>query len=833
MNNISHVLPKIFIILLLAVGNGLIHADSACPINNTLSSLPAISKTDELFTINYNAESLINIINFFAAKKNINVVLPQGEYPPKGQNAIDAKVTLKIEKLVTLDEAWRIFNTILEIAGFKLLPKKYFYQIIKITDKINKEPAQIFISTPLEQIPSDDEQIWYVHFLSNIKVTGDGSSEIETLLKELLPDNSFRVDSNTNALVIMANAIAIKGLLPVINKLDQTGLQEQIEKVSLYFTDAKTVAELFNKKIFPALSGNEPSRSRLEIQRQADIFYFSKSVRIVPDIPANALLLIGRPQAVDRIANFIKNEIDQDIEKEQNPYHIYQLRYLLAEEIVPMLKEIISAGVENTTGQSTTESIGRGPQRFFGEVKIITDKPVNSQTAGTSAEPDNSIYQGGNRLIIASNKEDWEQLRDIIYQLDQPQSQTLIEVLVADLTLDDTRKLGSLIRNPARVPFPNGVDFQSANLAPGIMPNAFSNPQTIGVDPKPVVISSDLLRTFMSGTPNTDVGTDSVATLATPGSTIVSLNDASGSTWGILQLLKLFDYTKITSHPHIIATHNKEAIFKVGESRRVVGAGSLNTTVAAVNIETIEANLAINLIPRISSANEVNLQITIDIEDFRGAANQKVTRKIITNANVHDGDILALGGLIQSSNVENLTKTPLLEKIPIFGWLFKGRQTSATKTNLTVFICPSIIKPRLKHGIGDYTRDYVEIMKKELSVNSLFVSLRDPINNWFFASSDMNQAVKAADNFLLKSIIPESSDEHIAVITEEDSKNQPSPIEKEPSDKERSTIEVPNGDLSDFDKDQKNALLKTLVQNNQSNKAFIGLNSSIKALPQS
>lgn len=829
--------------LLLITNSGLIIADNVCPINNTLVSLPTTPKADEeLFTINYHAESLINIINFFAAKKNINVVLPQGEYPPKGQNTIDAKVTLKIEKQVTLDEAWRIFNTILEIAGFKLLPKKYFYQIIKITDKINKEPAQIFISTPLEQIPNNDEQIWYVHFLSNIKVTVEGSSEVEVLLKTLLPANSFYADSNTNSLVIMANATTIKGLLPVINKLDQTGLQEQIEKVPLYFSDAKTVAELFNKKIFPAIGGSEPSRSRLEIQRQADIFYFSKSVRIVPDIPANALLLTGRPQAIERIVNFIKAEIDVDIDKGKSPYHIYQLRYLLAENIVPVLKEIISTGTDNATGQSVTESVGRGAQRLFGTVKIITDKPANSQTesissltAAASAETDTSIYQGGNRLIIASSEEDWQQLRDIIYQLDQPQKQTLIEVLVADLTIDDTRKLGSLTRNPARIPFPNGVDFQSANVTPGIMPNSFENPQTIGVDTKPVVISSDLLRTFFnSSSGSTDDGTDSVATLAPAGTTVISLNDTSGATWGILQLLKLFDYTKITSHPHIIATHNQESTFEIGESRRVVGAGSLNTTVAAVNIETIKANLLIKLVPRLSTTNEVNLQVAIEISDFRGTSNQIITRKVVTNANMRDGDILALGGLIRSSNSDSVSKTPLLERIPIFGWLFKGRQAVNAKTNVTVFICPTIIKPRLRRGIGNYTRDYVETMKKELDANTLYSTLRDPINSWFFTIDDELRVSNVADNFLLKGSFPDSDDGEITLITENNGNHNPPSTKKEADDKRgESKIKVPSGESFDSDKDQKNALLKTFVQNDKANRKVIGLNSSIRALPLS
>ena len=91
-------------------------------------------------------------------------------------------------------------------------------------------------------------------------------------------------------------------------------------------------------------------------------------------------------------------------------------------------------------------------------------------------------------MIIAARSDDWKRIRPLIEELDQPQPQVLIEVLIADLTLDDTRALGSMFRNPLSIPMPNKMNIQSGQLnadtltpTPGIVPNSFGNPETIGL----------------------------------------------------------------------------------------------------------------------------------------------------------------------------------------------------------------------------------------------------------------------------------------------------------------------------------------------------------------
>jgi hypothetical protein len=75
-----------------------------------------------------------------------------------------------------------------------------------------------------------------------------------------------------------------------------------------------------------------------------------------------------------------------------------------------------------------------------------------------------------------------------------------------------------------------------------------------------------------------------------------------------------------------------------------------------------------------------------------------------------------------------------LSKIPLIGWLFKRRRKAADKTDLTVFITPTIILPRTRGGISQYTKDYVQLAQRYSAEAELFDGLRDPITRFFFAS---------------------------------------------------------------------------------------------------
>jgi general secretion pathway protein D len=662
----------------------------------------------------YVNEDIVNIIN------SLEGLLKKGVLLPQGANALNVKLTYTSTVEYTPEEAWDLLLSFLDMAGYSVIEKSCFYQIIKSNREIAREGLPVYISTGINDARDADQRIMYVHYFTNMKALGENAGEVQEILKTMLPDDAkYVMDQNKNALIIAARAHDIYNVIDIMNHLDQSDFKEKIDFIPLHHASARIVADLFNEHFL--VQEDPATRYRLDTRKKAENSYFAPHTRIIAYEPNNSLIVIGSGQGIARVKEFIVHYIDTEPDSGQSILHVYRLQYLDAEEFAPVLQKIVEPGA-SSTGQSRGESKRpTGPERFFDEVIVAVDKPRNAQELK---------YYGGNNLVIACRNDDWKVIEDLIADLDTPQDQVFIEILIADLTLNDSRKLGSLMRNPNAFPLFNQIAFQSAQLAPGVI-----------VQPLPVDTTSNVNGNLLPAIPDTCAGSAACSpTIAAmvPGSAAISFNDNNGNTWNITQLLKLFSHSKIISHPHVIATHNKETQFAIGEYRLVQGdvTGSIGSN-TVVKQEPITADLKIFVTPRISGANTVNLDIKIDIENFiPGTSNAKMTRSVKTNANVLSESILALGGLIRTQSTQSKGDTPILGDIPILGYFFKSRSGDLRKNNLTAFICPTIVHSRLRKGMGTITRDYVYLAEQYSAESVLFDTIKDPITRMFFQTTE-------------------------------------------------------------------------------------------------
>ena len=745
-------------------------------------NLPTVglNEAEQTFMFHYDNEDLVNVINELAAEKEVNVILPQGP------NAINAKLTLHVDKKLSIEQAWELLLTILDVAGFTVVPKNGFLMIVKNSAAISREPLPTYIGTKPEQLPDNDQRIRYLYYLANIQVSGEPDSEINAVLKDLLPaDALFKFDKPTNALIIVAKANIIRNAVAIIKELDQPGFQEKMVTIDLHHSSARIVADLFNNNILKA--ANDINRYRLDTRKQSEVPYFSTFTKIIPEERTNSLIVLGRSQAVTRIQNFIKEYIDVELESGKSILHVYKLQYLDAETFGPVLTKIVESS--RVGGSEQVRAAGKevgGTERFFDEVIIKTDTPSEGEERG---------YYGGNKLVIAARNDDWLQIKKLIEELDTPQPQVFMEVLIADLTIDDTRLLGAMVRNPEKIPILNQMQFQSAQLSPGVVTDDATNPTTV---------ATDLLRKAFDSNGNSteDSPTSTIATFASAGSTVASFNDNDGKTWGILEILDLFTHSKILSHPHIIATNNKKAEINIGEERylRDEVSGSLGGTTVR-KFKAIKAELKIEITPRISADNTVNLQVLVKINDFITGSDAQTIRKVETNANILSGSIFALGGLVSLASNQSANQTPVLGKVPLLGWLFKRRQGKAVKNNLTIFISPTIIQPRLREGVSKFTKDYIGITKNLFKENQLFGSLKDPISRWFFRP--YTEVEEVIDEFTGKEDLRTVYQDAVTEDKKKEEKIKP-PTKKYVQ-------------ANPIDKKQKTAELKQLLQEDNSN----------------
>jgi general secretion pathway protein D len=678
----------------------------------------------------YDNENIITIINQLAALKNVNVVFPPGD-------TLNVKVTLHIDQKITLSQAWNILNTLLDVADFFIVPQGSMIRIVKKTKEMSREPMPTYIGVHPHDLPDTDQPIRYLYYLANIKISDQPENELNGILKDLLPDNAlFKADSVTNGLLLIAKATDIRAVMNIIMELDRIDFQEKVDIISLHHTDANTVADLIMSQLMKSESSNP---YRLDTKKAKEIPYFSGFTKIVPEPRLNKLIVMGRPQAVERLKDFIQKYIDVAPDTGESILHIYHLQYLDSQKLAPVLQQIIQGGKSGGPSQSSAGGQKEGGlERFFDKVIVHTDTPLNQggDSANTAVGQQEPTFYGGNNLVIAARNDDWKQIKKLIEELDIPQKQVLIEVLVADLTVEDTRLLGAMSRIPDKVPLPDSMEFQSAmfgQVIPTVLP------------PGPPAPLASIESNLLSDAYNADQqlanpssgGTNNLADFANSGTTMLSLNDNNGSTWSIWELLQLFTNSKILSHPHVITRNNKKAYVSVGQTRWLQDkvkdiASNYYGGATTIKFKPIAANLSITITPRISSANTVNLQVYVDINEWKDDdTNTQNIRKLETNANIKSGGIFALGGLIRTTTVNSIQETPILGKIPIIGWFFKRKNNDIVKNNLTVFISPTIIEPRLRAGLNEYTQDYINIAK-DYSRGDLFDSLKDPITRWFF-----------------------------------------------------------------------------------------------------
>lgn len=712
---------------------------------NILKEKLESNKNIKTFSFNYKDANLIDVIYSIAAEKKVNIVLPTGD------DAIKSKLTISISEKLTVDQAWETLYTILDIAGYSFVPRADGFSIVRVSKAISREPFRIFISTDYEHIPDTDERIIYLAYFTNIQVPSgqsDGQNQIQKLLKTYVSkeaESSFKFAPSSNGVIIVDKANNIRAIMKILTAFDKVGVTEILDIIKLKYTFSDSIADLFNKNI---LEKTKKRGYRLGTKKKSEASYFEKGTKVISEPRTNSLILLGSEDAIEKIKVFIHDFVDITIGSGRSILHRRKLDYMDANKLKDVLISVIGGGANG--GQATAGAGRFGPERFFSGVKIETDYPKQEG----EAEKGKYKYYGTNSLIIAANNDDWLRIDELIEQLDKPQPQVVIEVLIVDLRLDENKALGGQTRNPALAPLMRlsregrGVDFQSAQLGGRVISDTASqavvtegcnecfacgeegtpNSQTIAADLMKDIVKEKTGNGFLIG--------------ATPGSTLFTLSDRDGRTWSVLKVLSLYKNAKVLSHPYIVARNNKEATVVVGIEKLLAGEaeGSAGGAVR-VKTEKVKADTIVKIRPRIAEENMVNIEVTITINEFAdettavaGGAEPRVIREISTNANIRSGEILSLGGLIRVENSNSESRSPILGRIPVLGWFFKQKSKARKKDNLTVFIRPTIVYPTARKAMSSYTNDYIQMAKEYSREGGLFEGLKDPITRWFFGA---------------------------------------------------------------------------------------------------
>jgi len=257
---------------------------------------------------------------------------------------------------------------------------------------------------------------------------------------------------------------------------------------------------------------------------------------------------------------------------------------------------------------------------------------------------------------------DYNNLTQVIKKLDRRSKQVFVQVLIAEVSLDNSRDLG----------------LQGGVIGGGVL-NKYLTVAGL-YDPLGTLTSIGTVLSAASGT-----------TLA-PNIKASPVNVA-----GILQALDKNGLVNILSTPNILTSDNKEAEINVGENVPFQGATTQSTISTTTSVERKDVGINLKIKPQISEGDYIRMDINQEIsavKNDRGQAIDLVTtkRSAKTSIVVKDMETVVIGGLIQDQESETVNKVPFLGDIPGLGWLFKTKSKKRQKTNLLILLTPHIVK---------------------------------------------------------------------------------------------------------------------------------------------
>lgn len=680
------------------------------------------TKKEEEPTIEFNFEgaSLQNLIQQIEAIFDVTFITDDAIDPlPKNTVAIKGnKITFKTNDPLTKQEAWDLFITFLDVSGFTLVqqatPRMYR---IKPTKDAYQSTLRTFIGTSIDELPDSDEIVRFMYFIEN--------SDLNTLVPIVTALKTASAPAvglpESKALLITDRSYNIKSLMKIVKELDKVSMPQAMSVLKLRQANAKDVADLYDALTKPA------DQPRMMGPRKAPTsLYFPENTKIIAEPRTNSLILLGQRDAIQKIEDFIIKNIDIDLEQPYSPLNIYKLKYADAETIAKIMNDTANIGKE-TAGIGTSGGM-RGGDKYLKPITFTPERETN-------------------QLIIKGGYEDYMAAKEVIDKLDVVQPQIAIEVLILELELDNTKTIGAQLRSKTTGCGDNllgkNIKFQTSGLfGQGIV----TNPSGVGV--------TTLLGNLIS-----------LVSSATVGSTVLTLGQDLFGVWGVFALLETITNTQIVSNPFLVATNKSEASVKVGQTRRVVN-GNITTGGASSPSNTQQdANLKVTIRPQINSDGMIILDINVHIERFTaltdGSTANTSVEDVNTYAIVADKEVLALGGLIQNTITDVVTKVPILGDIPVLGWLFKNKRKLTIKKNLLILISSQIIRPEKAMQEQPFTKERIAEYQGDLASTLDPYDERDPVYRSFFKPSD-NSTEQVVERFLFERHT--SKKEHVSPV---------------------------------------------------------------------
>ena len=645
---------------------------------------------------------------------------------------VRGRVTVISPEPVTVDEAYRVFESILAVKGFTTVPAPG--GVLKIL------PLRDAKENPIETVPgehvAENRDTFITRLLPLHYVKADAISD--TIKPLVSKEASVIPYGQTNTLIITDAAANIRRLTEIINQIDVSTYQEQIKLIPIQYADATQLKQQLDSIFNDEGGGGSPGqpgvrRARAVQQPNPGIPGVAPSdtvgggasePRFIPDERTNSIVVIATKtilQSIERIIALLDYK-----RKGAGRIHVYRLKNADADEIAQTLSSLASGspggggatGLRSSTTRTSLTGLGGTSQNPAGSALAGLGGGGGGVGGSAVAELGDGVRITAdaptNSLIIQASAEAYATISEVIDALDVRRPQVMVEALIMEVDANPTEALGA-----------------------GWIANMKTKDGSV------IGIGSE------SGDPGTTSGVTSglVDGLSNPGrftaallGKTISITDPNGVVHqvpviqGLITASETAANTNIISAPTILTADKKEAEIVVGQNipvptSRLQAAGTTTDPNQAFqtsqNIARQDVGVTLRVTPQISEGDTVRLNIFQEISEVQPDADSTLgpttkNRKVENTVYVRDGEAVMIGGILSDVQNEGETKVPWLGDIPILGWAFKSTSSDGRKINLLVILTPRIVRDPL-----DLERLTVENRERFKSASAPSIDLSD------------------------------------------------------------------------------------------------------------
>ena len=511
----------------------------------------------------------------------------------------------------------------------------------------------------------------------------ESAAQLLPILRPLIaPANTITVYPSSNTLVITDYAGNLQRIGRIIESIDQPGGTDPVV-IPLANASAIDVAAMVNRLFVDAPQAAGAAG--------ADT---SQRLSVVADPRSNSLVARSdNPSRIARLRTLVAM-LDTPTSAAGN-LHVVYLKNAEAVKVAETLRAIYlgesipAAGPRAMSLPVATSSTGAPPPAASPLAPALSAPQAVALTPGMI-----QADAATNSILINAPDAIYNNLRAALDKLDVRRAQVYVEALIAELTADRAAEFGIQWQS-----LTGASGASSATRGFGGTNFGGAGQNILGIAANPATAGRGLNVGVVKGTINIP-GVGEILNLSL-----------------LIRALETDNNANILSTPTLLTLDNEEARIVIGQNVPFITgqyalSGAATTPTPFQTIERRDVGLTLRVRPQISEGGTVRLQIYQEVSRIEDTTNPA---GVITNKRavesmvlVDDGQIVVIGGLIQDSLRDTVEKVPLLGDIPLLGALFTYNSRQRVKTNLMVFLRPTVLRdaPRAA-SLTDERYDYI------------------------------------------------------------------------------------------------------------------------------